>query len=78
MSGDLVRVELFVWLTTSFDPLFANFKLGKRLWEGKKDDRRMLIWISGISLTLPVATVFSRHCDRSRENETNSTPCQHN
>ena len=36
MSGDLVGVELFVWLTMSFDPLFANFKLRKRLWEGKK------------------------------------------
>ena len=34
MFGDLVRVELFVGPTTSFDPLFANFKLGKRLWEG--------------------------------------------
>ena len=34
MFGDFVRFELFVGLTTSFDPLFANFKLGKRLWEG--------------------------------------------
>ena len=34
MFGDLVRFELFVGLTTSFDPLFANFKLEKRLWEG--------------------------------------------
>ena len=30
--GDLVRVGLFVWPTTSFDLLCANFKLGKRLW----------------------------------------------
>ena len=34
MFGDLVRFELFVGLTTSFDPLFTNFKLGKRLLEG--------------------------------------------
>ena len=34
MFGDLVRFELFVGLNTSFDPHFANFKLGKRLWEG--------------------------------------------
>ena len=36
MSADLVRVELLMWLTTSFDPLFVHFKLGKRLWKGKK------------------------------------------
>ena len=70
MFGDLVKFELFVGLSTSFDPLFVNFKLGKRLWEGKKDNIRMLIWVSGISLTLPVTTVFSRHSDRSIENET--------
>ena len=79
MFGDLVRVELFVGPTTSFDPLFANFKLGKRLWEGKKDNIRMSIWVLGISLTLPVTTVFSRHSDRSIENETKvhcvSTDC---
>ena len=68
ISGDLVRVELCVWLTTSFDPFFA-----KGFWEGKKDSMRMLVWISGISPTLPVAAVFSRHNGRSRENETNST-----
>ena len=30
----------------------------------------MSIWVSGISLTLPVTTVFSRHSDRSIENDT--------
>ena len=30
----------------------------------------MSIWVSGISLTLPVTTVFSRHSNRSIENET--------
>ena len=30
----------------------------------------MLIWVSGISLTLPVTTVFSMHSNRSIENET--------
>ena len=70
MFGDLVRVELFVGPITSFNPLFANFKLGKRLWEGKKDNIRMSIWVSGISLTLPVTTVFSGHSDKSIENET--------
>ena len=33
----------------------------------------MLVWISGISRTLPVAAEFYRHSDRSRENEMNST-----
>ena len=78
MLGDLVRVELFMWPTTSFDSLFANFKLGKRLWEVKKDNIRTSIWISGISLTLPVAAVFSRHSDRSRENETKIALCKQN
>ena len=36
MFGDLVRVELFVWPTTSFDPLLANFKLGKALGSEKR------------------------------------------
>ena len=30
----------------------------------------MSIWVSGISLTLPVTTVFSMHSNRSIENET--------
>ena len=31
MFGDLVRVGFFVWPTTSFDPLLANFKFGKKV-----------------------------------------------
>ena len=59
MFGDLVRVEMFMWQTTSFDPFFANLKLGKKLWEGKKDNIRMLpIWISGTSLTVPQQQCF--------------------
>ena len=41
-------------------------------WEGKKDNMRMLIWVSGISLTTRNNNVFhnSRHSDMSIENET--------
>ena len=73
MFGDLVTVGLFVWPTTSFDPLLAIFKFRKKgFGKGKKDNIRVSIWMLGISLTLPVATVFSRHSNWSRENEMNS------
>ena len=63
MFADLVMVGLFVWPTTSFDLLFANFKLAL----GREKTTSGVDLDIGISLTLPVATVFSRHSDRSGE-----------
>ena len=74
MFGDLVRFELFVGLTTSFDPLFANFTLCKlQAWKKalgrvKRQYQDVDLGI-GNQLTLPVTTVFSGHSDRSIENE---------
>ena len=76
MFGDLVRVELIVWPITSFDPRFGNFQFGKRLWEGKNDNIRIRIWVSGIILALLTATGFSRCSNWSRESETKSIVCK--
>ena len=43
MFGDLVRVELFVWPTTSFDPLFANFKFGQKALGREKGHQRRFV-----------------------------------
>ena len=69
MFGDLVRFKLLVGLTTSFDPLFANFKLGKKALGRVKRQYQDVDLGIGNQLTLPVTTVFSGHSDRSIENE---------
>ena len=68
MFGDLVRFELFVGLTTSFDPLFANFKCWKKALGRVKRQYQDVDLGFGNRLTLPVTTVFCGHSDRSIEN----------
>ena len=70
MFGDLVRVELLVGPTTSFDPLFAKRHAWKKALGGVKRQHQDVDLGIENQLTLPLTTVFSRHSDRSIENET--------